>query len=154
MHFADFLNTVPAFESFTRQDIDLLEKSMTVRDFPDDHMFVRQGESADAMYLIVQGDVVIRRRRETGIGFETLGRLGPGEIFGLVSLIDRGPRTADCIADGPVRAAMLPYGAFQLLFKANARVGYHFQQLIARQLVHDLRIATASLIGRTIGQSS
>ena len=146
MNFSEFLNTVPAFEDFSRQEIEMLEQAMTVRDFPDGHVFVQEGESADTLFLIVDGEVVVTRKRVEKLGSEFLARLGPGEMFGLLALIDRGARSATCTAEGPVRVAYLPRNAFELLFKGNARIGYHFQQLIARQLVHDTRAATATLL--------
>lgn len=150
MRFSDFLEVVPAFEEFTRPELDLLERAMVVRDFPDGHVFVQEGSSADTMHLIVEGKVLVKRRRPEGIGTEVLGQLQAGEIFGLVALIDHGVRTATCVAEGPVRTASLPRTAFELLFKGDARIGYHFQKLIARQMVHDIRIATASLMGKVV----
>ncbi|MDQ2695263.1 MAG: cyclic nucleotide-binding domain-containing protein [Pseudomonadota bacterium] len=146
MSFAEFLNTVPAFEGFSPEDLLVLDRTMVVQDFPDGHVFIQEGKYADAMYLVVRGEVVVTRRRPGRLDSEVLNRLGPGDVFGLVGLIDHGPRSASCRAAGPVQAACLPYGAFELLFKGNTHIRYRFQRLIARQLVHDIRSATALLL--------
>ena len=75
-----------------------------------------------------------------------------GELFGLVSLIGSCDHSATCTANGPVTVAYLPRSAFDLLFKAHARIGNHFQLLIAQQLVHDMRAYTALLIGKLLSR--
>lgn len=153
MNFSEFLDTVPTFEGFNRQELDLLEQAMVVKDFPDGHVFIQEGRRADAMYLLVEGEVTVTCRRPEGFGHDAIGRIRPGELFGLVALIDHGPRGATCKASGPVRAALLPSNAFELLFKGKSHIKYRFQQLIARQLVHDIRAAISSLTERVAGQS-
>lgn len=145
MNFSEFLHTIPTFKDFSRQDLDLLEQAMIVKDFPDGHVFIQEGKRADTMYLLVEGEVVVTCRRVEGFGHDVLGRIYPGELFGLVALIDHGPRSATCKARGPVQVAFLPSSAFELLFKGKAHIRYCFQRLIARQLVHDIRAATSSL---------
>ena len=58
---------------------------------------VKQGDPGDAMYLILEGEFRVR----TNIaGRETiLATLGVGEFFGDISLFDRGPRSADVVAN-------------------------------------------------------
>lgn len=154
MNFSEFLHTVPTFKDFSRRDLDLLEQAMIVKDFPDGHVFIQEGKRADTMYLLVEGEVVVTCRRTEGFGQDVLGRIYPGELFGLVALIDHRPRSVTCRADGPVRVAFLPSSAFDLLLKGKAQIRYRFQRLIARQLVHDIRAATASLIEKISGFSS
>ena len=145
MNFSEFLHTVPTFEGFNRQQLDLLEQTMTVKDFPDGHVFIQGGTSADAMYLLVDGEIVVTCRRVEGFGHDELGRIQAGELFGLVALIDHGPRSATCKAKGSVRAAFLPSNAFELLFKGKTHIKYQFQKLIARQLVYDIKAAISLL---------
>ena len=145
MNFADFLDTVPSFKDFERHELAMLEHAMIVDDYSDHHVFFREGETADLMYLIVEGVVEATRHRPEGRGYMILDRLTNGELFGLVSLIDHRPHIVTCTAIGRTTVASLPRAAFELLYKANANVGFHFQKLIARQLVHDLRTYSKAL---------
>jgi CRP-like cAMP-binding protein len=65
--------------------------------------------------------------------------MGPGEIFGLIGLIDHVRRTATCTAAGPVVVASLPSSAFTFLYTMHASLGYCFQRLVAVQLARDAR---------------
>lgn len=145
MNFIDFLCKVSAFDQFNERELELLEKSMVIRDYTDGHVFAKEGSSADAMYLIVEGGVSVSSYLSDTPRFNLIEKLGSGDLFGLVALIDHGPRNATCTAIGPVKAASLPRSAFGLLYQAEAFVGYHFQHLIAKQLVHDLRNYASAL---------
>ncbi len=137
---AEILRAAAIFAGFTQTELRVLERVMIVGDYGDGHLFISEGEGADAMYVIIEGEVLVSRKKPTGVGFDLHRKLGPGEIFGVISLIDSGPRTASCRAVGPVKAASLQRSAFDLLFNIEAPIAYHFQYLIARQLAHDVRI--------------
>ncbi len=113
---------------------------MSVDDYTDGHLFISEGEDGDAMYVIIEGEVLISRKKAAGVGFELHKKIGPGEMFGVISLIDSGPRSASCRAVGPVKAASLQRSAFELLFNIEAPIAHRFQYLIARQLAHDVQI--------------
>ncbi|MFO0694533.1 MAG: cyclic nucleotide-binding domain-containing protein [Polyangiales bacterium] len=58
------------------------------------HVIFREGESGNALYLILEGKVRISRE-VSGMGEEALAVLGPGDAFGEMALIDDFPRSAD-----------------------------------------------------------
>ncbi len=148
MNFSEFLNTVPSFVDFNRHDLEMLERTMVVDGYKDQHVFTTEGKTADRMYLVIEGEVVVTRQRVQTRGLDELNRMHGGDLFGLVSLVDRGPHSATCTAVGPVKAAYLPRTAFELLFKTHASVGHRFQQIIAQQMVHDMRVYTGMLLER------
>jgi CRP-like cAMP-binding protein len=152
MNFSEFLANVPSFAEFSNQELAVLEQAMVVRDYPDGHLFVEEGRGAESMYLVIEGKVEVSRRQIHGRGHDVLAQLGSGELFGLISLLDYGPHTATCMAVGPVQAASLTRGAFTLLFKANNRVAYDFQHLIAAQLVEHMRAHLGGLLKRLMDE--
>lgn len=146
MNFIKFLNTVPEFSEFKQRELETLEKAMSVNNYNDAHVFIEEGKRAHIMYLIIEGEVIVSRRHYQERGIYELERLGPGDLFGLVSLIDHGRRTATCTAQGPVTIATLPRSAFELLFYAQAPIALHFQKLIVHQLANDMRIYTQVMV--------
>ncbi len=135
----DVLRAVPMFAGFTQSEVNALEKVMSVDDYSDGHLFISEGEDGDAMYVIIEGEVLISRKKVAGVGFELHKKIGPGETFGLISLVDSGPRSASCRAMGPVKAASLQRSAFDLLFNIDAPIAHQFHYLIARQLARDVQ---------------
>jgi CRP-like cAMP-binding protein len=62
-------------------------------------------------------------------------------MFGLVSLIDQGRRSASCITEGPVRLLRLSKLDFDALFNSGNRFAFQIVDLASRQLVEHLRSA-------------
>ena len=65
---------------------------------------VERGDDADEMFIIRSGEVEIRRG-------ETVARLGPGEFFGEMSLLESLPRDADAVALTDVELLVVTQGA-------------------------------------------
>jgi CRP-like cAMP-binding protein len=145
MNFTEYLNQIPSFSDFTQDEIHLLAQAMATKEYSEGHVFVKEGKTSDGLYLIIDGEVVVSRERKDH-GIDIMERLVSGELFGLVSLIDHGVRSATCTAAKKVTAAYLPRAAFQMLYQAHTCLGYHFQHMIARQLAHDIRIYTDALM--------
>ncbi|MDQ2694223.1 MAG: cyclic nucleotide-binding domain-containing protein [Pseudomonadota bacterium] len=137
--FHAFLHSAPALAKFRPQELQLLEQIMILDDYPDGHEFISEYRTNDQVFLIVGGEVVATHQRAHLRGLDEFDRLGPGELFGLLSLLDRRLPWATFRANGPVTAASLPIQAVELLFRTNARIGYLFQHLIALQLAHNVR---------------
>lgn len=137
MTLSDILRRSPEFESLPTKELELLANSMVVRDYPDGHVFIKEGSSGDTFYVIVSGQVVVSRK--TTHGSADINHLKECQSFGMVSLIDHGKRTGTCIANGPVKVASLPRTAFELLYHANIPLANHFLHIVSRQLRHDMR---------------
>ncbi|MBA3689248.1 MAG: cyclic nucleotide-binding domain-containing protein [Chloroflexi bacterium] len=54
---------------------------------------VREGDPATVLYLIVDGHASVQQERRT------VGRMGPGEFFGELALIEEHGRTATVVAE-------------------------------------------------------
>jgi NADH dehydrogenase len=73
----------------------------------------RQGDLGDRLYIIVKGAVDVVREDERG---ETvLARLGPGEYFGEMALLQRTTRNATVRAAETTDLLSLPQGEFSVL---------------------------------------
>ncbi len=81
-----------------------------VRVYPDRALLAVEGEAADNVFVIVRGDVVVRR---DAVG--ELARLGPGRFFGEAAALFGIRRTATAEARGEVTAMVLPSVALKQL---------------------------------------
>lgn len=94
-----------------------------------------EGEVTDGAWFLVQGEVGVGRNGKT------LANLEAGTMFGIVSCIDDGRRSASCITLGPARLMRLKDAEFDHLFAAGNRFAFQVVDLIARQLVAHVRSA-------------
>jgi CRP/FNR family transcriptional regulator len=132
------------FRDFSVKERDELLGLFTEHTHGDGAVLIREGEPADAMYLIVDGQLLVTRRARGGEPLR-ICVMGPGELVGLVALIDPGPRTATCTVVGGATVARLAAADFHRLFAADAPLAHRLQYLIARQLASDLRLYNDAL---------
>ena len=77
----------------------------------------REGEASDAAYVVVSGQVMIVQGYGTNVA-ETIARLGKGDFFGEMGVIDDLPRSASAVAKGPVVCMAVDHDAFmEMLLK-------------------------------------
>ncbi len=94
-----------------------------------------EGDAGDAAYFIASGAVQVQR------GGYPLARLEAGEVFGMVALMDGGPRSASCVTDGSTRLFRLARVDFEQLFSSGNRFAFQLVEGMARQLVRNVRAA-------------
>ena len=97
-------------------------------DFPADHVIARQGEIGTGFFVIVSGAVRVVRDGEV------LARLGPGDFFGELSVLDGQPRIAQVIADGPTTCLALATWDFEAVLLEEPRVTLAILRGVARRL--------------------
>ena len=97
-------------------------------EFPKGWRIARQGEIETGFFMIVAGSATVARDGEV------LGRLGPGEFFGELALLDRQPRMASVTADEPTTCLALPSWEFQRLLEAEPRIAVAVLKEAARRL--------------------
>lgn len=66
---------------------------------PAGHVFFREGDAGDGMYLVESGAVLITTRINDNER-RVLARLEPGAVFGEMAVLDRQPRSASATAEG------------------------------------------------------
>lgn len=136
MILSDILRRAPEFSILPTNELEILSNTMVVKDYPDGHHFIEEGRSSDTFYLIVEGNVTVTRKTEHAI--VEINHLKVCQSFGMVSLIDHGKPTATCTANGPVKVASLPRGAFDLLYNSSIPLANHFLHIVSRQLRSDI----------------
>ncbi len=132
------------FKDFSAEEREELLGLLTERTYSGGVVLIREGDPGDAMYLIVDGQLLVTRR-DTGGEPLRICVMGPGELVGLVALVDPGPRTATCTVVGGANVARLSAADFERLFAADAPLAHRLQYLIARQLASDLRLYNDAL---------
>ena len=76
------------------------------RTFKPGEIIIREGDAADCMYFVQEGEVEVIHNQSAEAG-PVIARLGPGEYFGEMALLLDQPRNATVRAASPVRLALL-----------------------------------------------
>lgn len=130
----NFLKSQPIFFGLSDRDLDALAQALEVRQHPDKHTIIQEGRSGKELYLLIEGQVQVSKYNKKTGQLEQINLVQPGELFGLLSLIDHSATSANCIAVGPVKIGVLQRNAFNLLAQASAPIAHGFQIATAKQL--------------------
>jgi CRP-like cAMP-binding protein len=131
----EHLDELPIFRVLPRVVKLALAQKLGRIDAPDATVVCSEGEEGDAAYFIASGSVQVLR------GAQALAHLQANEWFGMVALMDGGPRSATCVTDGPTRLLRLGRADFDNLFSSGNRFAFQLVDGMARQLVKNLRAA-------------
>ena len=111
--------------------------SESVREFADGEFIVREGETGQEMFIIQSG-IAIVRRSDTEVA-----RLGKGEFFGEMSVLESSARDADVIAHGRTRVLALGPGALFVRLRRDPSFALELlQALSSRVRVLNERLGT------------
>jgi CRP/FNR family cyclic AMP-dependent transcriptional regulator len=121
----ELLRQVPLFQELSKREISALASAAKEVHHPAGAVLAREGEQGLGFFLIVDGtaSVVVNGR--------TRRKLGPGDSFGEISLLDEGPRTATVTADTPVTLLGITSWVFKRTVSANPQVAMKMLKTLA-----------------------
>jgi CRP/FNR family transcriptional regulator, cyclic AMP receptor protein len=89
---ADALKKVPLLAGLSDRELQRLAGQLHERKFPAESTVVAEGATGTGFFVITEGEA------EVEIGGQVRGKLGPGDYFGEMALIDEGIRSATITA--------------------------------------------------------
>ena len=98
---ADQLANVPLFSALSKRDLQRVAKASDEVAIEAGRTLVEQGRTGHEFFLILEGEAVVRRNNRK------VATLGPGEYFGELAILDRGPRSASVVANTDMRVLVL-----------------------------------------------
>jgi len=124
----EMLEKTPLWSGLTKQDLRLVVKASKERNFENGHTVVSKGDPRDGFYLIFEGAAEVRSDGKT------LSKLGSGQFFGEMSILDNQPRSADVVTVEPSRILVLSALSFKTLIFANPKIALKRLQEFVRRL--------------------
>lgn len=96
----EFLDNIRFFKNFTEDEKKRLSDIQNIYlRFLAGEPVILEGQVEQALYIILKGNVVVNKKGLEGL---IISCLGPGSVFGEISLIQEQPRTTNVIAEGEV----------------------------------------------------
>jgi CRP/FNR family cyclic AMP-dependent transcriptional regulator len=110
-----------------------LAKYAKVRDIPKDSVVVTRGEKGIGFYVVLDGQLQVRK------GTKTIAHLKPGDFFGEMALFEERPRTADVVTTEPSTVVVLSRWEFWGFASDKPDVLRTITQEMARRLEENRR---------------
>src|SRR6266480_7383338 len=105
------LKRIPLFSEVPDEDLRVITTFATSEEVPEGKVIVREGDFSNQLMAIEEGTAKVTR------GGETIGELGPGDVFGEVGLISKEPRTASVEATSRLRMIKIDHCELQRMKK-------------------------------------
>lgn len=94
----DLIKSVEIFDGLETRDINKVLKVASGKKYEKDEVIFKEGDLGDCFYLIIEGSVRIEKLVQENV-IEPVAKLGTGDYFGEMSLLDGEPRSASVIAN-------------------------------------------------------
>lgn len=125
---SELLAACPLFRGIDASGLAGLADVATAVDFPAGHVIARQGEIGTGFFVVVEGTVRVVRDGEV------IARLGAGEFFGELSVLDRMPRNASVLAETATTCLALASWDFEKVLMDQPALTLHILRGVATRL--------------------
>ena len=116
------------FEGLPESELRSIEKQVRTVKHPAGHEIVVRGEGGVGFMIITDGSVTV----DTVQG--KARKLGPGDSFGEMALLDHEGRSATITADTDVTLATIPEWNFKPFLHEHPEVAYRLLQTLSRRI--------------------
>lgn len=116
------------FQGLPDSEVRTIEKQMKIVKHPAGHEIVVRGDGGVGFMIITDGTVAV----ETVQG--KTRKLGPGDSFGEMALLDHEGRSATITAESDVTMATIPEWNFKPFLKEHPEVAYRLLQTLSRRV--------------------
>ncbi len=122
------LKQAKLLEGLPDSEVRSIEKQMKTVKHPSGHEIVLLGENGVGFMIITDGTVLVRTVQGK------VRKLGPGDSFGEMALLDHEGRSATITAESDVTMATIPEWNFKPFLKEHPEVAYRLLQTLSRRV--------------------
>jgi CRP-like cAMP-binding protein len=128
---------VPIFSELSQKELREIARAGKEVTRREGAILAKEGDSGVGFFLITDGTAMV------SVGGRSRRRLGPGDFFGEISLLDQGPRTATVTAETPITMLGLTQWVFKRLIEQNPSIAGKMLRVMAQRLRSSSREVTA-----------
>ena len=123
-----FLRKVPLFAELDPADLQQVARIATERAFTDGETIARQGESGDALYVVMSGAAKVEQDGRT------VATRGAGEAVGEMSILRAAPRIASLVAAGDTKTLRIARADFESILRDRPETALGVIRVLAERL--------------------
>jgi CRP-like cAMP-binding protein len=123
----DLLRNVPLFQGLSQKELKTLADNFTQRTFREGTELTAEGQGGVGFFVIESGDAIV------SVDGQERRRLGAGDYFGEIALIDGGLRTATITAASDGTSYGLTPWQFRPLVESNATIAWPLLEAMAKR---------------------
>lgn len=129
MELEQALGNVSLFEGLDNRHLRTIARRMKVVNYQPEHVVIEEGSGGyGGMGIVLKGSCKVVRRGET------VAHIGPGQVFGEMSLIDDRPRSASVVAEEPTEAAVLSAPEFRSQMRETPEIAFNLLKTLSGKI--------------------
>jgi CRP/FNR family transcriptional regulator, cyclic AMP receptor protein len=121
----ELIRGVPLFAEADPRFLEQLAGEFMERTYAAGETIAKEGEAGRTFVVIERGEVTVT------VHGQEVGRLGPGEAFGEMALIDKSARSATVTADTEVHGYQLPVWSFRPFLESHPEMAWALLEALA-----------------------
>jgi CRP-like cAMP-binding protein len=122
------IKSAKLFEGLPDSEVRSIEKQMKMVHHSAGHEITVRGEGGVGFMVITDGTVLVKTVQGKS------RKLGPGDSFGEMALLDHEGRSANITAESDVTLATIPEWNFRPFIKEHPEVAYRLLQVLSRRV--------------------
>ena len=145
----ELLQKLHLFRRLSFEETSRLGAIIQYLDIPAHASVIEENAFSDALYIIAQGEVAVRHQAmttSTELRTEELGRLGAGDLFGEMSLVDDVLTSASVTTLTSCRLLKIPKDKFEALLGQDDKLALKVYRSFLSTISDKLRRANAHLL--------
>ena len=124
----DLIRSVPLFAEADDRFLEQLAGEFMERTYAAGEVIAEEGAAGKTFVVIERGHVTVT------VHGQEVGKLGPGDAFGEMALIDKSARSATVMADTEVHGYQLPVWSFRPLVESHPEMVWSLLEALAQRV--------------------
>ncbi len=124
----ELIRGVPLFAEADEKFLDRLSAEFIERTYAPGEAITEEGAAGRTFVVIERGEATVT------VHGQEVGKLGPGEAFGEMALIDKSARSATIKADSEVHGYQLPVWSFRPLVESHPEMAWALLEALAERV--------------------
>jgi CRP-like cAMP-binding protein len=124
----DLIRGIPLFAEADDKFLDRLAGEFIERTYAPGEAITEEGEAGRTFVVIERGEATVT------VHGQEVGKLGPGQAFGEMALIDKSARSATITADSEVHGYQLPVWSFRPLVESHPEMAWALLEALAERV--------------------
>ncbi len=112
----ELIKRAPLFANCSKRELEQIAHIADEIDLAEGKALTREGDRGREFFVLLEGDADVTQDAQS------INRLGAGDFFGEIALVEDRPRTATVTATSPIRALVITDRAFRQLLDQQPEI--------------------------------